>query len=82
MVEVPNLEIELGGHTDNQGIYSANLRLSRDRAEAVMQYLVDRGIDKKRIVVVGYGPAKPVASNANPESRQNNRRVEVKILKN
>ena len=82
MVEVPNLEIELGGHTDNQGIYSANLRLSRDRAEAVMQYLVDRGIDKKRIVVMGYGPAKPVASNANPESRQNNRRVEVKILKN
>ena len=82
MMEVPNLEIELGGHTDNQGLYSANLRLSRDRAEAVMQYLVDRGIDKQRIVVVGYGPAKPVASNANPESRQNNRRVEVKILKN
>jgi outer membrane protein OmpA-like peptidoglycan-associated protein len=82
LMEVPTLEIELGGHTDNQGIYSANLKLSRERAEAVVQYLLDRGIEKRRLKAVGYGPTKPVSSNANPESRQHNRRVEVKILKN
>lgn len=82
LIERPTLEIELGGHTDNQGVYAANMKLSQERAEAVMQYLIDRGIEKKRLKAVGYGPTKPVASNANAESRQSNRRVEVKILKN
>lgn len=82
LMDKPNLEIELGGHTDNQGVYSANMKLSQERAEAVMQYLIERGVDKKRLKAVGYGPTKPVASNANAESRQSNRRVEVKILKN
>jgi len=81
MMEQPNLEIELGGHTDNQGIYSANIRLSQDRAEAVREFLVEKGIPRKRIEAKGYGPSKPVASNLNPETRKQNRRVEITILK-
>ncbi len=81
LTEHPNLSIELGGHTDNQGIYSANLKLSQARAEEVMNYLLEKGIPKKRINAVGYGPSKPIASNKNPESRKQNRRVEIKILK-
>ncbi len=75
------LEIELGGHTDNQGSSSANLRLSEERAMAVMNYLIEKGIDKKRLKSKGYGGTKPIASNASAESRKKNRRVEVTILK-
>ena len=79
--ENPNLEIELGGHTDNQGSSSANLRLSESRALAVMTYLIENGVDKKRLEYKGYGGTKPIASNASGESRKKNRRVEIKILK-
>jgi outer membrane protein OmpA-like peptidoglycan-associated protein len=81
LVEFPEMEIELMGHTDSQGVAAANLRLSRERAQAVKDFLVDRGIDKGRIEAVGYGEKKPVVSNKDPELRKQNRRVEVKILK-
>jgi len=77
----PNLEIELGGHTDNQGSSSANLRLSEERALAIMNHLIEHGIDKKRLTFKGYGGTKPLASNASTETRKKNRRVEIKILK-
>lgn len=73
--------IELGGHTDSIGSDEANQKLSQDRVESVKTYLVDKGINNKRIVAVGYGEKFPVAPNATPEGRQMNRRVEVKILK-
>lgn len=81
MNDNPNLEIELGGHTDNQGSSSANLRLSDSRALSVMTFLIDNEIDKKRLKYKGYGGTKPIASNASSESRKTNRRVEIKILK-
>ncbi len=79
--ENPTLEVELGGHTDNQGSSSANLRLSEARALAVMNYLIEHGISKKRLRHKGYGGTRPIASNASPETRRKNRRVEIKILK-
>ena len=79
--ENSSLEIELGGHTDNQGSSSANFKLSESRALAVMTYLIENGIDKKRLKYKGYGGTKPIASNASAESRKKNRRVEIKILK-
>ena len=79
--ENPSLEVELGGHTDNQGSSSANLRLSEARALAVMNYLIEHGINKKRLKYKGYGGTRPIASNASPETRKKNRRVEIKILK-
>jgi outer membrane protein OmpA-like peptidoglycan-associated protein len=77
----PVVEIEIAGHTDAVGDNGANMRLSRDRANAVARYLVEKGVDKNRLVVVGYGESQPIDSNETLEGRQINRRVEFKILK-
>ncbi|WP_257453309.1 OmpA family protein [Archangium lipolyticum] len=67
------------GHTDSQGPTEVNEELSYQRAEAVRDYLVDRGVDSERIRTDGMGEAHPIASNKNPEGRANNRRVEIII---
>ena len=77
----PEITIFLGGHTDNQGKFKANLQLSEDRVNAVTQYLVSHGISNMRISGRGYGSTKPRASNAGDETRKLNRRVEFTILK-
>ena len=82
MMDNPKMEIELAGHTDNQGDSQKNLKLSKDRVEMVKQYLVEKGVSAKRINGVGYGGSKPIASNANEETRKLNRRVEFIITKN
>lgn len=78
----PNVKVEIAGHTDNQGSNDYNLALSYDRAKSVMEYFVMRGINQNRIVARGYGKDRPLASNATPEGRAKNRRVEVIPLKN
>ncbi len=78
----PNLRIEVAGHTDNTGSAQHNVRLSRQRAEAVRLYLVSQGVDASRIVSKGYGPANPVTNNATDEGRAENRRVELRIIGN
>jgi len=80
MLRNPSMKIELGGYTDNQGYKSANIRLSQERADAVGEYLLNRGVDRKRIKSVGYGPSSPIAPNDTEENRARNRRVEVTIL--
>lgn len=82
MKENPEMEIELSGHTDNQGNSKLNLQLSDDRVQVVKKYLVEKGIKNSRITGRGYGGTRPIASNANEESRKLNRRVEFTILKN
>lgn len=77
----PDLEIELSGHTDNQGPALANMELSESRAISITNFLIENGIDKKRIKAKGYGENKPIASNDTAESRKKNRRVEIKVLK-
>ncbi|MFA0963894.1 OmpA family protein [Roseivirga sp. BDSF3-8] len=77
--ENPGLHIELAGHTDNRGSGRLNIKLSQARVEAVKAYLVEQGIDKKRIEGVGYGGTRPIASNATEETRRLNRRVEFTI---
>ena len=74
------MRIEIGGHTDDQGSVSYNQRLSENRAKAVADYLINKGINPKRIVYRGYGKSKPLDDNKTEESRAKNRRVEVKIL--
>ena len=81
MKENPTLVIELRGHTDNFGSRKANLRLSKDRAEAVRDFLLANGIAQNKIKTTGYGGRQPIASNASEETRKLNRRVEVKVLK-
>ena len=79
--ENPAVEIEVAGHTDNQGRADLNLTLSRERAAAVKQYLVEQGVDTNRITQQGYGGTRPLVSNAIEEERSKNRRVEFTILK-
>jgi outer membrane protein OmpA-like peptidoglycan-associated protein len=73
----PDRTITIEGHTDNVGSVDVNLDLSRRRAERVRDYLVGRGIDPARVTAVGKGEANPIATNATPEGRANNRRVEI-----
>lgn len=78
--EYPGVTAEIDGHTDSTGRAEYNLRLSRLRAEAVVEYLVDaEGIDGSRLTAVGLGQTRPVASNDTPEGRQRNRRVEAVV---
>lgn len=79
--ENPKLTVEVGGHTDNTGSNEINLKLSQDRADAVREYFIGKGIEPDRVGSKGYGEAKPVATNDTEEGRQTNRRVEFVIKK-
>jgi OOP family OmpA-OmpF porin len=81
MREHPTAEIELQGHTDNQGDYDLNLALSKQRVEAVKSFLVSKGIAPQRISGRGFGSTRPIANNNREETRQLNRRVELVIKK-
>jgi outer membrane protein OmpA-like peptidoglycan-associated protein len=76
--------IEIAGHTDSTGGEAKNMRLSRDRAESVVEYLTVRHkIPARRFITpMGYGKSDAVADNSTSAGRQQNRRVEVKILAN
>lgn len=76
----PTMRVELRGHTDNQGTVERNRVLSEARAKAVADYLESHGIDRSRLTWRGFGKNLPVDTNATPEGRQNNRRVEYRIL--
>lgn len=78
----PRMKIEIRGHTDNQGSDKYNKKLSEHRAEAVVEYLVKRGIDARRLTFKGYGKELPIDTNDTEEGRSNNRRVEFKVIKN
>jgi outer membrane protein OmpA-like peptidoglycan-associated protein len=79
--DYPTVEIILEGHTDGVGDAKLNLQLSLDRVNEVKRYLASKGINKARIATMGYGGQRPVASNAEEETRKLNRRVEFKITK-
>lgn len=82
----PNVVIEIGSHTDNIGSDSYNLKLSQKRAESVLKFLVQNGIDIKRLKARGYGETMPIVANQNPDgtdnpdARQKNRRTSFKII--
>jgi len=78
--EYPDRAVLVEGHTDSTGSDATNMKLSNERADSVRSFLVENGIDAKRILARGYGKAYPVASNATAEGRQKNRRVDVVIL--
>ncbi len=76
----PKLKIVIEGHTDSVGDDNSNLILSEERANAVYNYLVEKGINKNRLKVKGYGEKKPVAGNDTEAGKKQNRRVQFKIL--
>jgi outer membrane protein OmpA-like peptidoglycan-associated protein/tetratricopeptide (TPR) repeat protein len=76
MVENPTLTVQVNGHTDNVGKPADNLQLSAERAKAVADYLISKGVDRKRLTSKGFGETKPVADNKTEAGRALNRRTE------
>jgi len=75
-----HFNLKLAGYTDNVGGTEYNLRLSRDRAQAVKTYLVSKGVQDAQIQAEGYGKSHPIASNKTAKGRQTNRRVEFTLF--
>lgn len=86
MVDNPSLIIELSSHTDHVGTHEYNMRLSQERAQACVDYLVSKGIPNERLKAKGYGKTRPIAPNLNPDGTQNpegmqrNRRTEFEVI--
>ena len=76
----PDLVVEVAGHTDSVGTDAYNLDLSQRRAESVRQYLIDKGVDSGNLSAKGYGESQPIESNDTEEGRDENRRVNLRIL--
>ncbi len=76
----PSIRIEISGHTDNVGSLSVNTKLSNNRAKAVVNYLVSKGVAESRLEYKGYAYSQPIAPNNTSEGRAQNRRVEFKVL--
>lgn len=77
----PQTQIELQGHTDSVGDANANQSLSESRASSCRKYLLSKGIPENQVIARGFGEAEPIADNATDTGRQQNRRVDFKILK-
>jgi outer membrane protein OmpA-like peptidoglycan-associated protein len=75
------LVIEVAGHTDDVGDPAANMKLSQQRAETVRTYLIQKGVPADRITAKGYGDTEPVADNSTAEGKKQNRRTEVRVIK-
>ena len=73
-----DITVEISGHTDSDGSDKSNQVLSEGRAESVKKWLVDKGIERTRIVTIGFGESKPVADNKTKEGKQKNRRISSK----
>jgi OmpA-OmpF porin, OOP family len=81
MKENRRIEIQLEGHTDNQGSSQANLELSQKRVDAVKKYLVSKGVGRDRIKTKAFGGTQPITNETTPEARGRNRRVEMRVMK-
>jgi len=81
VVNTPYQKVVVEGHTDDVGSEDYNLKLSRQRARSVADYLIAKGVDPEKVEVVGYGESKPKYPNTTEENRAKNRRVEIKLLK-
>ena len=82
LVANPKVNVEIGGHTDGIGSQEYNQKLSENRAKTVYNYFVEHGVNKNRLSYKGYGKSEPIADNSTDAGRQQNRRVELKIINN
>ena len=82
MIDNPKIKIEIGGHTDSDGSDAHNEVLSQNRAQSVVDFLIEKGVNRDRMVAKGYGEKQPVVANDTKENKQLNRRTELKILEN
>lgn len=77
--QIPNRTLRINGHTDSSGSDEHNMQLSEERAKAVYDYMLQQGLQIKKVTYKGYGETKPVADNSTKEGRIANRRVEFRI---
>jgi outer membrane protein OmpA-like peptidoglycan-associated protein len=80
LVENPSIKILIEGHTDNKGTFKKNIKLSKDRAESIMKYMIEKGIEADRLTSAGYADKVPIADNKTEDGRSKNRRVEITIV--
>jgi outer membrane protein OmpA-like peptidoglycan-associated protein len=80
MKKYPKLSLEIRGHTDDIGGDEYNLKLSTERANEVMDLLINQGISPTKLIAKGFGKTKPLNPNDNDENRKKNRRTEFVIL--
>jgi len=80
MKQYPEVQVEVSGHTDDVGSDEDNLSLSQNRAKAVYSYLISQGVKAERLRFKGYGESKPLVANDSESHRQQNRRIELRIL--
>ena len=81
LVDNPHIgNVTVEGHTDSRGKYKYNKQLSQDRADSVMRYLVEQGVEAHRLNAIGYGPDRPIDSNDTKNGRARNRRVEFVVI--
>jgi outer membrane protein OmpA-like peptidoglycan-associated protein len=76
----PSVRILVSGHTERVGAEERNLELSRERASTVRKYLIDKGIGKERLVAQGAGSSEPIGDNGTRAGREENRRIELKVV--
>jgi outer membrane protein OmpA-like peptidoglycan-associated protein len=76
----PEHRIRVSGHTDNTGRSVVNLRLSRERAQAIKSYLLAHGVDQGQVIAQGYGATQPIADNSSETGRASNRRIEISYV--
>jgi outer membrane protein OmpA-like peptidoglycan-associated protein len=81
LIDAKNWKLDIAGHTDDKGSDEYNLKLSQNRANAVKDYLVKKGVNAETITAQGFGESKPIVPNDNDSNRERNRRVEFKITK-
>jgi outer membrane protein OmpA-like peptidoglycan-associated protein len=79
--EYPTARFTVEGHTDSVGSAKLNQSLSESRANAVRDFLIDKGIGASRLSAIGYGEDKPIATNNTRAGRKQNRRVEINLIK-
>ena len=80
LIAHPDVNVEVGGHSDADGSEAYNLKLSQRRANAVRDYLITKGVPAGQLTAKGYGESLPVADNTSPEGKAANRRVELKRM--
>lgn len=80
LTDNPSLKVQISGHTDNTGIAATNQALSANRAKSVVDYLITKGIDARRLTWKGYGATKPIAENNTEAGKAQNRRTEFTIM--
>jgi outer membrane protein OmpA-like peptidoglycan-associated protein len=81
MKAYPNVNVKIGGYTDNVGDDSHNMKLSQERANRTMSEIERLGISSSRMTAEGYGEQHPIADNSTEEGRQRNRRIDIRVTK-